>query len=393
MVLQNTALPLASASAGRLSPPPPRALSSPGQPDPLRPPETRLPPARRQHTQNDYAALMRSIQDRGLLERRYGYYAAKGAGLAFAASVVWVAFAFVGDSWMQLVVAAAFGLVLTHVAFLSHDAAHRQVFRSGRANEWLAILLGGLVMGMSAAWWQRKHTRHHANPNQIGKDPDIDPTVIVFYPQPGRHRGRMATFLTSRQGWWFFPILSVEGLNLHIQSLMTLLGRAPVKHRTVELAMISARWAAYLTVLFVVLSPGIAGAFLGVQLVTFGVYMGCTFAPSHKGMDIVPEGAKLDFFRRQVLTSRNITGPALMTFAMGGLNYQIEHHLFPSMPRGNLRKARAVIEPYCRQQGVPYTESSLLSAYVIVVRYLNRVGLGARDPFECPMVAGMRPRG
>jgi len=202
----------------------------------------------------------------------------------------------------------------------------------------------------------------------------------------------MATFLIRRQGWWFFPILTVEGMNLHAQSLMTLLGRAPVKRRAVELTMMGARWAAYLGVLFLVLSPGIAVAFLGVQLVIFGVYMGCTFAPSHKGMPIVPKDAKLDFFRRQVLMSRNITGPEFMTFAMGGLNYQIEHHLFPSMPRPNLRKARAVIEPYCRELRVPYTESSLLGAYGIVVRYLNRVGLGARDPFECPMVASLRPR-
>jgi fatty acid desaturase len=336
---------------------------------------------------------MRSIQSRGLLERRYGYYAIKGAALALAVAGIWVAFAFVGNSWTQVAIAAALGLILTHVAFLSHDAAHRQIFRSGPANEWLAVCLGGLIMGMSAAWWQRKHTRHHANPNQIGKDPDIEPSVLKFYPEPYRQRGRVAAFLVSKQGWWFFPILTVEGLNLHAQSLLTLLGRAPVKRRGVELAMMGARWAAYLTVLFLVLSPGIAGVFLAVQLVVFGVYMGCTFAPSHKGMPIVPEDAKPDFFRRQVLMSRNISGSEFMTFAMGGLNYQIEHHLFPSMPRPNLRKARELIKPFCKQRDVPYTESSLLGAYAIVVRYLNRVGLSARDPFECPMVAGFRPRG
>lgn len=356
-------------------------------------PQGRQPSAGRQRPPNEYAVLMRSIQSRGLLERRYGYYAIKGAALALAAAGVWVAFAFVGNSWIQVAIAAALGLILTHVAFLSHDAAHRQIFRSGPANEWLAICLGGLIMGMSAAWWQRKHTRHHANPNQIGKDPDIEPSALKFYPEPYRQRGRVAAFLVSKQGWWFFPILTLEGLNLHVQSLLTLLGRAPVKRRGVELAMMGTRWAAYLTVLFLVLSPGIAGTFLAVQLVVFGVYMGCTFAPSHKGMPIVPEDAKPDFFRRQVLMSRNISGSEFMTFAMGGLNYQIEHHLFPSMPRPNLRKAREIIKPFCTQCDVPYTESSLLGAYSIVVRYLNRVGLSARDPFECPMVASFRPRG
>ncbi len=333
------------------------------------------------------------IAERGLLERRYGYYAVKIAAVVLAFAGVWVAFAFIGQSWAQLAIAAALGLVLTHLAFLSHDAAHRQIFRSGAANDWTARLLGSLLSGMSISWWVSKHTRHHANPNQIAKDPDIEPTVVVFYPQPDRRRSRIGAFLIARQGWWFFPILIVEGLNLHAQSVITLFGRRPVKRRWTEISMIAVRWGAYLTTLFLLLSPGMAAAFLGVQMMVFGVYMGCTFAPSHKGMPVIPGDAKIDFFRRQVLTSRNITGPEFMTFAMGGLNYQVEHHLFPSMPRPNLRRARELIMPFCAERGVPYTETSLFSAYRIVVRYLNKVGLSARDPFQCPMVSAMRTGG
>jgi fatty acid desaturase len=91
--------------------------------------------------------------------------------------------------------------------------------------------------------------------------------------------------------------------------------------------------------------------------------------------------------------SRNITGPGIIAFAMGGLNYQIEHHLFPGMPSANLRDARKIIKPFCEDRGVRYTETSLLHSYGIVVRYLNDVGLRARDPFECPLVAQLRPRG
>lgn len=353
------------------------------------------PAPQRRRPQTDYADLKDAILASGLLERRYGYYARRCAILGLALAGIWVGFAFIGDSWVQVAIAAGFGLVLTHVAFLSHDADHRQIFRSGRANEWLATCLGGLLMGMSASWWKGKHTRHHANPNKIGADPDIEPSVIVFYPDQARDRsrGRIATFLSDRQGWWFFPILTVEGLNLHVQSLVTLFGRAPVKRRRAELAMMGVRWGSYVTVLFLVLSPGIAGAFLGVQLAVFGVYMGCSFAPNHKGMPIVPRDAKLDFFRRQVLMSRNITGPGIIAFSMGGLNYQIEHHLFPSMPSANLRRAREIIKPFCHERGVRYTETTLLQSYGIVVRYLNDVGLRARDPFECPLVAELRPRG
>ena len=136
--------------------------------------------------------------------------------------------------------------------------------------------------------------------------------------------------------------------------------------------------------------PGLAVAFLGVQMATFGLLLGAAFAPNHKGMPVVPRDAKLDFLRRQVLMSRNVSGGPLVDVAMGGLNYQIEHHLFPSMPRDNLRHAQPVVRAYCLEKDIPYTEASLVGSYAIVIRYLNVVGLGERDPFSCPFVADFR---
>jgi fatty acid desaturase len=107
-------------------------------------------------------------------------------------------------------------------------------------------------------------------------------------------------------------------------------------------------------------------------------------------MPIVPATMKLDFLRRQVLMSRNIRGGRFTDFMMGGLNHQIEHHLFPSMPRPNLRKARALVREHCAGHGIPYTETGLRESYGIVIRHLNDVGLGARDPFLCPLATAMR---
>jgi fatty acid desaturase len=104
-------------------------------------------------------------------------------------------------------------------------------------------------------------------------------------------------------------------------------------------------------------------------------------------MPIVPKTAKVDFMRRQVLMSRNINPGPVTDFAMGGLNYQIEHHLFPNMPRPNLRRAQPIVRSFCEKQGVVYTQVPLLTSYGIVIRYLNAVGLRARDPFTCPLVS------
>ena len=91
-------------------------------------------------------------------------------------------------------------------------------------------------------------------------------------------------------------------------------------------------------------------------------------------MPVVGKDERGDFLRRQVLTSRNIRGSLLTDLAPGGLNYQIEHHLFPSMPRPNLRQARAPVQVFCAQRGVPYSETGLLASYAQVLRHLHTTG-------------------
>ncbi|WP_374974604.1 fatty acid desaturase [Microbacterium trichothecenolyticum] len=339
---------------------------------------------------NRYTELSQMVNRSGLMRRRYGYYWTKLVAAPLAIAVVLTGFILIGDTWWQLVTAAVLAVVLTQVAMLGHDAAHRQIFRSGRWNDWTTLVIGNLLVGMSYGWWQHKHTRHHANPNKIGSDPDIELPVIAFTPEQADRRRASRSgplrWLIAHQGVLFFPILLLEGLSLHASSVRRVFSREPLRRRPIEIAFLSVRIVGFVVLAFWVLSPGIAFAFLGVQLGVFGVYMGMVFAPNHKGMPLVPADQKVDFLRRQVLMSRNIRGTRLLDTVMGGLNYQIEHHLFPSMPRPHLRRASATIRAYCGEHGVAYTETGLWQSYGIVVRYINRVGLGERDPFECPLL-------
>jgi fatty acid desaturase len=337
-----------------------------------------------------YAELSRRVQDAGLMRRRQGWYWRQLLLWGGAFAGVWTAFALLGDSWWQLAVAAGLAVVTTQFGFLGHDAAHRQVFASPAWNDWAARVLAGVFAGLSAGWWGHKHNRHHSGPNQEGRDPDIAPGVFAFTPAAVAARTGAGAWFAARQGWAFFPLLLLEGLALHVASLQVLTARRDLRHRRVELALVVGRLAGYVAVLVLVLPPGKAAAFLAVQLGLFGLLLGGSFAPNHKGMPIVPEGARTDFLRRQVLVSRNIDGGPLTDLAMGGLNYQIEHHLFPSMPRPNLRRAQPIVRAFCEGNGVAYTQTSLVGSYRIVVRYLNRVGLGERDPFTCPLVQSAR---
>ncbi|SDZ30191.1 fatty acid desaturase family protein [Herbiconiux ginsengi] len=337
---------------------------------------------------SEFTELAQRIQESGLLRRRYGYYWTKLllVPVAFAASI-WM-FVQIGDTWWQLATAALFAVLFTQTAFLGHDAAHRQIFRSGRWNDWTTLVLGNLFVGLSYGWWQHKHTRHHANPNKLGSDPDIDVPAISFTAeQIQRRRGVVTSWLMAHQGAFFFPILALEGLSLHASGVRRVFSREPLKRRRVEIAFLLIRIGGFIALAFLVLSPGVAAAFLGVQLALFGFYMGSSFAPNHKGMPLVPKSMKLDFLRRQVMMSRNIRGNRVLDVAMGGLNYQIEHHLFPSMPRPHLRRAAPIVAAYCRDREVPYLETGLFESYRIVLHYIDRVGLGDRDPFACPLAA------
>lgn len=347
------------------------------------------PRTRRVPAQNDFTELAHRVRDSGLLRRRYGYYWTKLLAVPAVVAASIVAFVLIGDTWWQMFTAVGFAVLFTQIAFLGHDAAHRQIFVSGRWNDWTSLVIGNLFVGMSYGWWQHKHTRHHANPNRIGSDPDIDLPVVAFTAeQAARPRNAVAGWMVSHQGAFFFPILLLEGLSLHASSVRRLMAREHVDRRWVELSFIVVRLVGFATLVFLVLSPGIAFAFLGVQLGLFGFYMGISFAPNHKGMPLVPKELTVDFLRRQVLMSRNVRGGRIVDVFLGGLNYQVEHHLFPSMPRPHLRRAAPLISAYCREKEVAYTAVGLFESYGIVLRYINRVGLGERDVFTCPLVAG-----
>jgi fatty acid desaturase len=333
----------------------------------------------------EYSALLRTVRDQGLLKRRTGFYVLMFSGMTLALLGAIAGFVLLGDSWFQLLIAGALGVIFTQFAFLAHEASHRQVFESGKANDRAARALANLIVGISYSWWMTKHSRHHANPNVLGKDPDISRDVVSFTREDAARATGLYAWFTRRQGFLFFPILIFEGINLHIHGLRTVFGRGKVDRRWLEIGMLLPRLTLYVAIVFVVLSPGLAFAFLGVQLAVFGVYMGASFAPNHKGMPLLPRDSKVDFLRRQVLTSRNIRGNGLMDAFMGGLNYQIEHHLFPNMPRPSLKHAQKLAKAYCAAHAIEYTETSLAQSYGIVIRYLNRVGLSAGgDPFDCP---------
>jgi fatty acid desaturase len=339
---------------------------------------------------SSYTALAQRVREAGLLGRRRGYYWRRIVAALLTLGALGTLVQVVGDSWWALLLAPVVALTLSQVAFLGHDAAHQQIFSTPRWNALASRCLASLLGGLSHGWWLGKHNVHHAAPNQVGRDTDINSKVLAFHPGALEGMGRLHRWLLTHQGFWFFPLLLLEGFNLHVDSATALLQRGRMKRTHVDILMVAGRWAVYATVLLLAMSPGKAAAFVAIELSVFGVLLGGAFAPNHTGMPVLARGAKLDFLNRQVLSSRNVTGGVLVDFFMGGLNRQVEHHLFPSMPRPNLRLVQPMVREHCSTMGIPYTQATFAGAFAAVVGHLNRMGLAGRRQNSCPLAAQLR---
>ncbi|MEV0585563.1 acyl-CoA desaturase [Nonomuraea sp. NPDC050310] len=327
---------------------------------------------------SDFSRLSKRVRQAGLLDRRPRHYLARISAVTALYLAGVAAFFLLGDSWFQVPLAAGFAIVFAQVALVMHDLAHRQIFLSRRPSEILGRLGGNLGIGLGYGWWMNKHTRHHANPNHEDLDPDVVPDVLVWSQEQARASRGPARLIGGRQALLFYPLLLLEGLNLHLGGVRAL--RRPwMRHRVLEGTLLFAHFVLYVAALVWVLSPGKALVFLAVHQGLFGLYMGCVFAPGHKGMPTLTGTAELDFLRKQVLTTRNVRGGRLVDLAMGGLNYQIEHHLFPSMPAPNLRLAQPIVRAYCRQLGLPYHEVGFAASHGEALRHLHHAGAPLRE--------------
>jgi fatty acid desaturase len=316
-----------------------------------------------------YADLVGRVKAARLLERRQGLYLARSAVTLFSLAAGWAAFFLIGNSWWQIVVAVYLAVAFTQLGFLGHDAGHRQAFRSPRANNALLLLCANAGMGIASGWWFGNHVRHHAHPNNTDLDPDVRLRLFAYSHKQTSTKTGIDKFVSRYQHALYFPFLCFLGFSLHIESVLVVL-RNGVKRKWLEGSLLVVHFVAFMAAVTLVLSPLRLLAFVLVNQMVFGLYLGSTFAPNHKGMEMYTDGEPT-FLDRQVCSSRNVRGGALISYLFGGLNHQIEHHLFPSMPRPNLRKARPIVKSFCEEVGLPYTETSLYNSFRQVVQHFR----------------------
>ena len=329
-------------------------------------------------TPGEYRELKSLVAQAGLLEKQPFYYAIKIPATLAVLAVGVLTLAFADVAGLQLANAVFLAFAFTQIGFLGHDAGHHQIFRSAKNNEWLGLIFGNLLLGLSHGWWVDKHNRHHGHPNDPELDPDVEVPVLAFSEKQARSKRGLSRHIVKYQAYLFFPLLLLEAISLRVDSIRYLMekrpGRAPL-----EFLLLIGHFLWYFGLVFYFLPLGLAVLFVIVHQAVFGLYMGSVFAPNHKGMPMMGAEARLDFLHEQVLTARNVRSHALTDFLYGGLNYQIEHHLFPRLARNKLKQVQAITRPYCAAHSIPYHETSWLESYREVVQHFHRVSAVWRE--------------
>lgn len=343
-----------------------------------------------------YSEILQKIKEEGLLKKTPFFYINRLIIITAITLAVWggiivgnIFLPFWGAVGLSAGLAIALGVLSAQYGFIAHEAAHKQVFQNHKTNEWTGRILANLLAGLSYGFWLRKHNRHHNKPNQINYDPDIDIRVLSFTPESLNKKKGIERKLSQNQGWLFPFLLFFTGFDLLLDSIVAIFQKnSPVSHRALEFSMMVVRQVfPFLAFWLITQNILVAAGLWVVMMLTTGFFLGIAFAPNHKGMPLVSEGAKIGYFERQVLTSRNIRSNWWTDNFMGGLNFQIEHHLFPSMSRPHLKRAHEIVTQFCVEKNIGFTETSMLGSFKIIIQYLNKVGLSNNvNPFNCPMV-------
>ena len=330
----------------------------------------------REVTQNEYAQLKNLVRNAGLLEKNPGHYYVKLAlNLGLLALSIAV-LTLVDNVWIQLLNAVFLAFITVQLCFLGHDLGHEQVFRSVRNNDRLGLFVSFLV-GINRTWWVEKHNQHHGNPNDLELDPDINLPLIAFSEDQALRMRGIPRLVVRHQALLFYPLLCLEGFVLKVSGILYVFSNR-LKFPVAEPIIVAGHIVIYLGLVFLSLPAWQGLLFIAVNQFVIGLYIGSTFAPNHKGMLVLDGKAPLDFLRKQVLTSRNVKSSRLNDYLYGGLNYQIEHHLFPGMPRNRLKEAQEIVMPFCRDHSISYYETGIIHSQKEILQFLSHVSAPLR---------------
>ncbi|KAJ5292227.1 fatty acid/sphingolipid desaturase [Penicillium angulare] len=345
-----------------------------------------------------YRLLHEEIRLSGLYECNYISYVWEAMRCALLISLTWL-FMKMEVYWIS---AAFLGLFWSQLVFIAHDAGHMGITHNFTIDTLIAMIIAAPIGGLSMGWWKSSHNVHHIVTNSPEHDPDNQhlPLLAVnhrflgslfsTYHERWMHFGRIAKFWIPYQVKMYYVVLAFGRFNLYAQSWLFLIrGQGPRKgaawwHRWFEILGIITfcLWYGYGLVYSSIPDNWNRFTFVMIShMVNMPLHV--QFTLSHFAMSAMDLGNDESFAQKMLRTTMDIDCPEWLDFFHGGLQFQAVHHLFPRIPRHNLRSTQKLVQKFCRETGIPYALYGFVDGNKEVLDRLSVVGRQATILAEC----------
>ncbi|KAL2471967.1 Delta(8)-fatty-acid desaturase 2 [Abeliophyllum distichum] len=339
----------------------------------------------------DYRKLVYEFSKMGLFDKKghTTFFTMCFIGILFALSVYGVLFC--ESTWVHLISGGLMGLLWIQSGWLGHDSGHYQIMLTPRLNRFAQVLTGNCLAGISIAWWKWNHNSHHIACNSLDYDPDLQhmpffavssklfSSITSYFYDRKMDFDSFARFFVSNQHFTFYPVMCLARLNLWAQSLILLFSNRKVHNRIQEFVGVLIFWIWYPLLVSCLPNWGEKVMFVMASFTVSGIQH-VQFCLNHFSSSVYvgpPKGN--DWFEKQTNGTLGIECSSWMDWFHGGLQFQVEHHLFPRLPRRQLRKVSPFVKELCKKHGLPYNCASFWEANVMTVRTLKNAALQARD--------------
>ncbi|GME48471.1 fatty acid/sphingolipid desaturase [Neofusicoccum parvum] len=353
-----------------------------------------------QAIRSEYEALHKLIQEQGLYDCPYGEYGKE----MIRYSVLFAAFFYFLRIEWYLTSAVFLGLFWQQIMFTAHDAGHRGITGNFVIDTVIGAFIADFCCGLSIGWWKSSHNVHHLITNMPEHDPDIQ-NIPLFATSPTYFKSITSTFysftfywdkaadiLVPYQKYTYYPIMAIARFNLYLLSWLHLVSPRAAQlgsawwTRWLEVAFMSCYWAIFgYGLLWRTLPdwPTRVGFVLVSHMITMILHVQITL--SHWGMPTSDLGPTESFAQRQLRTTMDVDCPAWLDFLHGGLQFQAVHHLFPRVPRHNLRKGQALVRQFCSKTGITYNCQGFVEGNKVVLTRLEEVAKMVDTLVQCQM--------
>ncbi|KAL1610555.1 hypothetical protein SLS60_002224 [Paraconiothyrium brasiliense] len=346
----------------------------------------------------EYRGLHQRIKAEGLYACRYSEYAKESIRYA----ILFSSFLYLLHVEWYLTSALALGLFWQQIMFTAHDAAHCGITANFTVDTLIGAFIADFCCGLSIGWWKSSHNVHHLITNDPIHDPDIQ-NIPLFSNSPTYMKSILSSFYNFRFVWdsaadflipyqkyTYYPVMALARFNLYMLSWLHLVSPRAAQlgaawwTRPVEILFMACYWFLFgycLVWCTLPTWPIRIGFVLLSHMVTMLLHVQITL--SHWGMPTADLGPTESFAQRQLRTTMDVDCPAWLDFLHGGLQFQAVHHLFPRVPRHNLRQVQSMVREFCDKTEIRYQCYGFVQGNGIVLSRLEEVAKMVTTLVEC----------